>query len=443
MNDHGSLAKAGLAVALAMVVFIGLTLVVNLGMFDEKPLEPVSRLMAPEYGVEPPREGNAYFALLGLKADEERDMAASGARLLERYARSQAALGDADYLEILGNLVADQAWLEAYDGCTGRKQAGCLKHFAEQIQSHPLGGERLNLLLQRYGQIIDLPLFRDQEHLGMATPLPEYSAMMKLSQLQLANSFLSGNSAAFLDRLEADIRFWRMLLDQSRSLLGKMVGLAGIWNDVSFLSEFVAAQDSLDGHQAVISRILSPLTPGELDIGESFVFEQRFFVFDLVNNPGSALRRLLLQPQATVNSYYSLITGPMLRLSSLPLEEFVDTYIPARDSEAGSAQLTSTAGLLSLSPASLYNLGGKQILVENAYSPADYVARAHDANGMIDLVKLQVWLKNQPEANWAQAVQNASIGNPYKQAPMSYDEEGPWLSFECLDRLASCRVRLR
>lgn len=443
MNGYGRLAKAVAAVALAMVVFIGLTLIVNLAVFDEKPLEPVSRLMESEYGVEPPREGNAYFALLGLKAAEDRDFAASGAQLLERYAYKQAALGDADYLEILGNLAADQAWLEAYDGCTGRKQAGCLAHFAGQIQSKPLGGERVNLLLQRYQQIIDLPLFQDQEHLGMATPLPEYSAMMKLSQLQLANSFLSGDSSAFLDRLEADIRFWRMLLDQSRSLLGKMVGLAGIWNDVSFLSEFVASQDSLDEHRAVITRILTPLTAEELDIGESFEFEQRFFAFDLINHPGSPVKRLLVQPQATSNSYYSLITEPMLRLSSMPIEQFVGVYVPARDSTAGSAQLTSTDGLLSLSPASLYNLAGKQKLVENAYSPADYVARAHDANGMIDLVRLQVELKNEAEADRVRAIQQATIGNPYTQAPMYYDEDGSWLSFECLDQLANCSVSIR
>ncbi len=443
MNGYGWLAKAGAVVALALVVFIGLTLIVNLAVFDEKPLEPVARLMAPEYGVEPPHEGNAYYALLGLKADEGRDIAASGVRLLERYAEKQDALGDADHLEILGNLVADQAWLAAYDGCTGRKQAGCLAHFAEQIQSHPLGGERVSLLLQRYQQIIELPLFQDREHLGMATPLPEYSTMMKLSQLQLANSFLSGDSSAFLDRLEADIRFWKMLLAQSRSLLGKMVGLAGIWNDVGFLSEFVASQDSLDGHQAVIARILAPLTAEELDIGESFEFEQRFFAFDLANNPSSALTRLLLQPVATVNSYYSLITEPMLRLSSMPLEQFVGVYVPARDSAAGSAQLTSTEGLLSLSPASLYNLAGKRKLVENAYSPADYVARAHDANGMIGLVRLQVELKNEAEADRVRAIQQATIGNPYTQAPISYDEDGSWLSFECLDRLANCSVSIR
>ena len=76
------------------------------------------------------------------------------------------------------------------------------------------------------------------------------------------------------------------------------------------------------------------------------------------------------------------------------------------------------------------------------WSPTDYIARVHDLNGMISLVKLQLQLKDSAKDAVSSLINQSAIKNPYTGKAMDYDAENNWLGFDCLGKSAQCRVKL-
>jgi len=126
---------------------------------------------------------------------------------------------------------------------------------------------------------------------------------------------------------------------------------------------------------------------------------------------------------------------PIIRLSKQPKEVFYQTV--------QSDQFNLGENIkVNFSPSSLYNLVGKMLLNLSIWSPTDYIARMHDLNGMISLVKLQLQLKQTATDSIEEAVKNSSITNPYTGEPMDYDKENNWLGFKCLEATSQCRIKL-
>jgi len=72
----------------------------------------------------------------------------------------------------------------------------------------------------------------------------------------------------------------------------------------------------------------------------------------------------------------------------------------------------------------------------------DYIARVHDLNGMLQLLKLQLEISQNDSRSAAQVVANSKYINPYTLEPMSYDEKDHRIYFECLDKTSTCELNL-
>lgn len=144
---------------------------------------------------------------------------------------------------------------------------------------------------------------------------------------------------------------------------------------------------------------------------------------------------MLFQPNATNNKHFQYLLKPVTEIGKLNKAEFYALI------NSNKIDLNKSFEV-SISPTSLYNLGGKLLLPASIWSPTDYIARVHDVNGMFDLVKLQLSLKNIPQEDIQLSINNSTIKNPYTNLPMSFNRENQSLGFECLDKHSLCQILL-
>ena len=433
------------------IAFILTALLVNLSVFDEDLKPEVASILQPVQV--PPHEDNAYFAIWGMIATADKDVVETGVRLVERYQHNQEkndldTLTAEDYAEILGATSLDEEWKKDYQNCNARIKYGCSAELRTALQNTPIISQRLLLMLERHEHILSMSTYKNSGPSSFLSPLPSYGTAMKLSQIKLANLYNSGTSLDFLKQLAVDIRFWKMLLEQGSELIDKMVGVAGIWADVQHLSEFLTTHELSEDETLLVMSLLTPLTKDELDIGEAFKSEQRTLFLPLTSPnvytlPGltPAVANWLTQTNATQNSYYQHITAPMLRLSSLSEAEFT-AYI--HDSPSGREAIDD---MITIWPGSLYNLGGKILLAQLLGSPADYIARVHDVNNMISLVKLQLSSQAEEVVPFESVLSKLKSASPQSSEVLAgkalkYDAEEGWLQFDCLDKPSLCGIKL-
>ena len=71
------------------------------------------------------------------------------------------------------------------------------------------------------------------------------------------------------------------------------------------------------------------------------------------------------------------------------------------------------------------------------------MARIHDLDGMLALLRLKIEIKLNPETAAAKVIASSKERNPYTQQPMGYDAEGQRIYFVCADRTSDvCELSL-
>ena len=448
MNIAFSIPKALLGIVAVVILFITITLVINLSVFDEEPSPAVVKIMQPNpISITP---DNLYFSMLGISAAADENIAEAGMRLIERYRINRDENGldtitQEDYVEILGSDSFDKEWQEQYPICASRREQDCLAQLSDQIKNSPVEDKRLLLMLKRFDRLVNMPNFKDIGDMSVGTPIPPFATLRRLSRIKLVSLYNQGDSLEFLNQIEIDIQFWKKILIDGNMLMTKMVAVALIWDDLQYLSEFMLEHEVTREEQTIIASLLSPLTVQELDISESFIFEVRSWYPQLSNIKAEDLEfafgssagamSLLIQPNATNNKHYRLFIKPIIHLSKLPMKDFYEAVKTKPYNYNKNLQFN-------FSLSSLYNLGGKLLLPLSIWEPSDYIARVHDLNGMINLVKLQLTLKSVDTRSVEAAIENSDLTNPYTDKPMNYDKENNWLGFECLDKSSVCQIKI-
>jgi hypothetical protein len=429
-------------------LFIVIVLMINLPIFDESVNPEVAEIMTPE--VMSAEKENAYFAIWGLSADSDKDIIKAGTNIINRYRSNRDNNGKdmlfpKDYEDIFGGEGFDKEWLKTYPRCTSRSEYNCLAKMSEQIKANPIFSERLELMLARYQQVIKLTQYQNINDASFATPLPSYSSILRLNQIRLAQLYNLNLNLQFIQQAAADMKFWRMVLTQSRTMIDQMVAVASISNNLQLLSELIQSKKLNTQSINELILLLTPLTFDEIDISEAFIAEAAVMyrhlpvmsskeiesIFDSNLLPMS----VLLQPNATNNKHYEYFLKPVVKLSKQPVEQFYKVV------QSNSLNLKENFNV-GFSPTNLYNLTGKMLLEVSIWSPIDYIGRMHDLNGMISLVKLQLQLKQSEEVNFEQAINMSPIKNPYTNQAMDFDKESNWLGFKCLDKSSLCKIKL-
>lgn len=436
---RGLLVRAGLLIAAIAAV----TVAINLSWFDE-PLHPeLQRLKTPQ---PVSMEDNAYPLVYGFPAADDRDPRAAGLAIVEtlreRYREGRRmAVSDEELSRILGGSGFDDAWRASFSSlpCNSRFALDCAEQLIADLEHADPNQPRLRVLLDRYGTILHAARFEENQEFDAYTPVPAYGTLLPVGRIRLAMSYEHEPTQVFLARVAEDVAFWKMTLRDGQTLIAKMVALAALRNDLTFLSALMRDRDLSEEDLEFLRQYLSPFTSEERDIGETFLAELRIALLSekslVIPEEGSWTTRLLLQQHATLNEYYFSTILPMQLRASLSPAEFYR--------QRGYEQLSYSVRAF---PPPLFNLGGKLVLehIMTENNLQDYITRVHDLEGRILLVLLQAELESRSERSVPEVVRTSTYKNPYTGEPMDYDEAAQTIRFDCLEASSSdvCAVVL-
>ncbi|HEY7886046.1 MAG TPA: hypothetical protein VIC08_13970 [Cellvibrionaceae bacterium] len=404
----------------------------NLSVFDEALTPQILEAIETEREWYP--ESNGFVLLYGFSASQDETLDQRAQKVLKLAATQRKSPSPELSLQ-LQSLISlhpeDAHWLGDYSGldCQFREKPECFEQLIQQVSSLGPLPPRTTLTLERYRELLTSDYFLEPPFMVWDSPLPNFDLVMKAGFLTLSQAYIADKDA-FLDQLTQDMHFWRLALNQSQSILSKMVANAVLHRDLAFLSHFLRTHTPSPEQHTAIAKLLTPLSESERDISESFYEELRVtansgraaFAYYSPSQLASALHYVSYQPKATLNDYYQYFIEPALNLAKAEGPQFValaESHAPYPHAP-------------SVMPPSLFNLAGKLSLKQqSAGAAADYIGRMHDLVGIYRLVHLQLLAKSD---GLEQALREKNFANPFTLKAIDYDKTVQKLSFSCFKR---------
>lgn len=449
---QGFVMRAIKVVAIILAIAFGVLFIPNLSIFDETLDPEITRRITALPS--PPAQGNAALYLYGLPAADDQDPAAVGEAVIKLLQQKRAEgktvnLSDEEHLAIYGGRDLDKDWLDRYDErCNVRKDKHCFAKQLALVKGNPVRDQRLIRQLDRYQDLIRQPHFiEDTRGMDFHSPLPDFHQIWLLGRITTAQAYLIGTRADFIAATQADMAFWRLVLRESQTLVGKMVAIAALQKNLLSISFMLKETPLLnDMETQAFTTILQPLAQDEIMIGEALTGDLRAGVENQLellkyfsSDPSSRNLALALMEQTTAstNLYFKQTYLPVYNLSLLSAPEF---YL--------SAQKPLTP--LKFSRLNPYNLGGKIQLAQTG-AIADYIGRSHNLSGMYSLVRMQLRaaislqaredLTDQDlQVTLEKLLTNPEFRNPYTQQPFDHDTAHRQISFNCYEARDRCAI---
>ena len=325
----------------------------------------------------------------------------------------------------------------------GEDTAACVAAFASAGRLAEQWMADDETLLVRYLELLTRSGWRDELPDDLLSPLPPYGVTADAQRLLLLTAYSAaeeGDVERVHQLLEADLRFWRLVLQSTDMLITKMVATAALnrhfqWGNLVLrrLPAGAAAAAMPAGWRAALTdveRSMQRVMTGEWLFVSATL--QRF-EYDLLLSRGSWLDSVegsvlerFYQPQDTINrfaDYYWRWTETL----AVPLEQY-----PSAISRAQSLAV-ETADAAFARP--FYNLGGALHLA-NVSDFTQYAARVADIEGVRRAALVAVTLRDAAvaPADVAAALRMSELVNPYDGAPLQWDTTDEAIVFRGLER---------
>jgi len=427
--------------ALLLFIFI-LMVIINLPAFDEELLPEVQAIK--EIKAQPYSVNNAYPAILALNSASGPSLK-QATKTIRDHLNQQIAENGLDYLnqEDYQRLIGkghDNSWKNIYYNCKSRTEKNCMASLIEDVANQPISDERLKAQLKRYADLIKMTDYQDATQIEFNAPYVAFGSLQQIKRLFLADAYINHSTDEYLKTWRQDMNFWRMVLADNHILITRMVAIASVFNSINSLSTAIN-QGALSPQQlSELQRQIKTLSKKELDMGTTFDYEfkygMRFLeMAETERKVGNLIENMFYQPNATTNLHYEFATRPLKQVSALSSVE----YYQHVTGENNAVKFTSP---FNWSLTTLYNPLGKQFISYAIPAYNDYVARAHDLNGMMLLLKLQIEIALSPNQPVEQVITQSKYTNPYTLEPMDYNSETHSIYFECMDKYSVCELSL-
>ncbi len=418
-----------IVIALLVCAVLPLAAWITFNLFDDT-IDPKAAAYGEPRASAVPDAENGYFAAIAMSAPDGVDgmkyasawVAEARAAAKENRRENRAPVERAKRLDICD---AAQASCVAAVRGDASGVAAKLDPYREDMARY----EKL-LAFRRYEEILDYPMRLDAQ-------IPQYQGISHTQRaylLRAALAFQSGNVEEGLSMLEREFAFQRVMLEGTRTLIGKMIAHALYQRDLCFVLDVVQHFPAeLRPHAARLTAMMQPVNVAALRMDR--VFESEFaFVKQAYKFPsaGEQLREGLIfefaswsigyKKNATLNKAYEIYSA--MAAASLK---------PASSVSAEWKKVPMVSGELSLRDY-FDNPIGKVLL--GVANPAfdGYVLRMHDLDAFNRLVGLRVqMLAEDVGAEGAAAfVANADarFHDPYTGKPMGWDAASKRLSFK-------------
>jgi hypothetical protein len=334
----GGLGKAVKTVVTLTVVVTGLAaalfVLLAAGSFLlEKGPSDVFRNFAgsPPPAAQNPRR-NAYLLLVGFDADAGRDPMTEGYERTQKPANAQSIQcaweqAASSTMRFPEETSALETWWQGPD------PIGQFQKEAGRIQGWTAGNP---VLLERYRQWLGMP-FEDGGYGTFA--VPNCALILTAHRLHVAEGFGQG-PAKGIDRLEQDLKAWRAVLAQARTLPVKQLAFALFNDDLTLLAGVFSRSDVTADAVSDLIPLTKPLEQVERSLRWSMqnalALDTKLFatnaLFDAVKDPSPVVRLLMWLPlpkQRTLNAYADHFEA-LLKAADQPLTKPPPLYDFAR-----------------------------------------------------------------------------------------------------------------
>lgn len=420
---------AGGVIGLAVVVCVA-AVVTN---WRDEPPSPDALRLAAQYESRPAvaDERNAFIYLLGFDAPLEHHPRAVGA---QRFAWLQTLDGTpfdraADPQTARLEYASTDPTVEQFLTVCGTDDAECIAAFADSGPVFDRWSATHPWLLARYRELVAHDDWR--EHIpGLTGPWANFAPALRGQQLLLlqAKQLADDGDVATVNTLLAnDVRFWRMVLASSDSVLTTMIATAAMRRHFAWGSLAVRALRTGRGAAAIPIEWRAPMSADEISLRRELIGEWIFLSgalpdivdADFANDESLAtlnsdrFTRTLFQPQDTLNRQSAYLAAVIDTLDA-PLLGFASVA-------DGASDLAYRTAEEALPPRSLYNVVGALLLAGPA-NYADYARRLADVEGMRRAALTVVTLRDEQPTDIAAALAASPLRNPYDNAPLRWDE---------------------
>lgn len=321
------LAKAVKTLVTMAVVVTGLAvagfgaLVVGCFLLEKSPSDTFRSLTgSPPPATQNPRK-NAYLLLVGFDADAGRDPMVEGYERLQKPASAnaiQCAWEQAPSSTM--RLPEDVSTLEAW--WQGPDPVGRFQKEATRIQGWTAGSPDL---LGRYRQWLEMS-FEDSGYGTFA--VPNCTLILTAHRLHVAEGFGQGLEKG-IARLEQDLKAWRAVLPQARTLPVKQLAFAIVNDDLTLLAGVFSRPDVSGDTVSDLVKLAKPLEQVERSLRWSMqnalAVDAKLFatnaLFEAVQDPSPLVRllRWLPLPKQRVLNAYAEHFEALLKAADQPL----------------------------------------------------------------------------------------------------------------------------
>lgn len=306
----------------------------------------------------------------------------------------------------------------------------CLDAFADSGPVRDAWLATHGWLVERYRTLLGHSGWRE-EVFGASRPFPNFAAPLfgqRLLLLEAKTRADRGDVDGARGLLESDVRFWRMVLESSDTVLTKMIATAALRQHFTWGTLALRGVSPQLAASAEPRQWGQPLSAAELSLRRTLAGEWVFFsgsVLDLLEsdlraeNDSKASRiddRLLLpllQEQDTLNRHAAYLDKLADTLEA-PLRGY------ARVANAA-AQLTQKSADDALPPRSLYNLFGVVALGAGPPDYSSYARRVADLEGVRRAAVATLRARQAPITDIAATLAADALRNPYDDEPLQWD----------------------
>lgn len=274
---------------------------------------------------------NGYLFLLGFDVAETEDPKAIG---LERVEWSQQVISSSseENLEfpqasyfVQENLPAEFA--ELVNLCSEVTQ-DCINAIEKNKTLIDEWQNNQPWVNDRYRQLIAHSGWLELSALDIRLPLPKYAEVLKAQRIIFISAFanITPNDNGYLSKLlDRDLRFWRGVLKDSDTLIGKMIASVAIKNNFLWTNYFLLH----DGKMPLDASMHQPFTDDELSMYRCLIGEWKFgnaayqaqFDQEHTRASGKLLINLAHKKQDTVNQLATRVKSALDNLD-VPVNEF-------------------------------------------------------------------------------------------------------------------------
>lgn len=415
------LAKFLVVIFLLLLAYVVFVLLINL---RDKPPSAAAVEFEQAWNNRPPvdDENNGYLFLLGFDVAENQDPRAIGLARVEWSKSAIASLTEdsLDFPQPSYNLYEHLPvkFAELVNLCRDITHR-CMIAIAENRALINEWQNNHNWVNNRYRQLITHKGWLELSALDIRLPLPKYAEVMQAQRIMFMSAFTANPPTLNLEfgkLLDRDLQFWRRVLQNTDTLIAKMIAVSAIKNNFLWANHFLLGGGRLlssASHYQVFSK--DEMSMYRCFIGEwqfAYTSYQRQFDKQLTKTSEKLLMGLAHKKQDTINQMAERLKKILknLEVPAAQLEAALAAHEQALQQE--SAAQTKLNFL-----AKPYNVVG-QILV-NVATPAygNYVVRTQN------LEAFRRGLLLSAEKMDAQPIVDSVLASPYPNKPFVVDEQ--------------------